>query len=485
MKKICWGDIHNHNAIGYGSGSLERSYEIAKGSLLDFYAFTPHGHWPDPPGGDEKIKASHEEGYRKVRESWPRVVEAAEKHNADEEFVALIGFEWHSSKSGDYCVYVPGKDGGTFPAANLEELKEFAAKQGALLVPHHVGYRTGSRGLDWDGFDESLSPVVEGFSEHGCSIEPGTHWPMTGHSMGGLDRSQAVFSRLNEGRFFGLTGSTDNHFGHPASRGEGLTGLYVENLTRRGILEALKKRRSIAVTGERIEARFSLGDAFMGETASPRAGDCFSYRASGFSETEFVQIIKNGAPVHTVFPVGGREKRRFAALVEFGWGGMKDEDITMYEAEAKVEGGAFEGVSPGFCGGADIERENRITESTPEKIKFEAFTSRRNTHPVSSVAFWIEGEKARIFLKCRFCYRGEIYKRKVIASAKELSGEDFWLGPGGFSSPVMKLGGYVPGDACEAKGLWRDEKMKSGDWYILKVMQKNGHIAWTSPIKID
>jgi len=28
-------------------------------------------------------------------------------------------------------------------------------------------------------------------------------------------------------------------------------------------------------------------------------------------------------------------------------------------------------------------------------------------------------------------------------------------------------------------------EMKSDDWYMLKVQQKNGHIAWTSPIKIS
>ena len=38
--RLYWGDIHNHNELGYAQVSLERSYDIAR-SHLDFYAFNP------------------------------------------------------------------------------------------------------------------------------------------------------------------------------------------------------------------------------------------------------------------------------------------------------------------------------------------------------------------------------------------------------------------------------------------------------------
>ena len=44
--QIIFGDIHNHNAYGYGIGSLERSIDIAQ-SHLDFFAFTGHSSWHD------------------------------------------------------------------------------------------------------------------------------------------------------------------------------------------------------------------------------------------------------------------------------------------------------------------------------------------------------------------------------------------------------------------------------------------------------
>ena len=37
--QLFWGDLHNHNAVGYAKGSLERSIDIAR-EHLDFFAFT-------------------------------------------------------------------------------------------------------------------------------------------------------------------------------------------------------------------------------------------------------------------------------------------------------------------------------------------------------------------------------------------------------------------------------------------------------------
>ena len=50
--QILYGDIHNHNAVGYGVGSLERAIDIAR-HHLDFFSFTGHSHWHDmePMGG--------------------------------------------------------------------------------------------------------------------------------------------------------------------------------------------------------------------------------------------------------------------------------------------------------------------------------------------------------------------------------------------------------------------------------------------------
>ncbi|MDD3671292.1 MAG: hypothetical protein PHR01_08455, partial [Sphaerochaetaceae bacterium] len=75
--QLYWGDIHNHNAVGYAKGSLERTIEIAK-EHLDFFAFTGHAYWHDMPimPGDRhmvwvngsKIHSDHWDKTRKMIE---------------------------------------------------------------------------------------------------------------------------------------------------------------------------------------------------------------------------------------------------------------------------------------------------------------------------------------------------------------------------------------------------------------------------------
>ena len=42
-----------------------------------------------------------------------------------------------------------------------------------MLTPHHIGYRQGYRGINWNTFDETVSPVVEIVSMHGCAESAG------------------------------------------------------------------------------------------------------------------------------------------------------------------------------------------------------------------------------------------------------------------------------------------------------------------------
>ena len=68
--QLFWGDLHNHNAVGYAQGSLERSIEIAL-EHLDFFAFTGHASWHDMPKmpGDRHLKWV--DGFQVHRDHWP------------------------------------------------------------------------------------------------------------------------------------------------------------------------------------------------------------------------------------------------------------------------------------------------------------------------------------------------------------------------------------------------------------------------------
>lgn len=70
-----FGDLHNHNDVGYAQGSLSRSFEVAR-NHLDFYAFTPHSYWPDVGTYDGKIENKWKHGFAVAKARWPDVVES-------------------------------------------------------------------------------------------------------------------------------------------------------------------------------------------------------------------------------------------------------------------------------------------------------------------------------------------------------------------------------------------------------------------------
>ena len=169
--RLYWGDIHNHNELGYAQGSLERSYDIAR-SHLDFYAFTPHGQHAD--GGVPN-------GYPVVNDNWKRIQRAAAENDEPGVFTCFLGYEWHSSAWGHVHVVQMDDSQQQHFAPSLADLQDHFRGSEAILVPHHTAY---VNGVDWELFDESLSPLVEIFSEHGCSErDTGLH-PMLGHSGG-------------------------------------------------------------------------------------------------------------------------------------------------------------------------------------------------------------------------------------------------------------------------------------------------------------
>ena len=85
-----FGDIHNHNAMGFGLGSMARSIDIAR-SHLDFFAFTGHSSWHDMvpmEGGRERHWL---DGFKRLEEGWPDVQRLIEDANdIDTEWVDAV-----------------------------------------------------------------------------------------------------------------------------------------------------------------------------------------------------------------------------------------------------------------------------------------------------------------------------------------------------------------------------------------------------------
>ena len=437
--QLFWGDLHNHNAIGYGKGSIERSYAIARNSL-DFYAFTPHGWWPDVPDSDPEVKRKHLEGFDRVREQWPDVLAAAKDANRPGEFVAFVGFEWHTSEWGDYHVIFPGDAGEVCRADTLAGLLHFAQERGALAVPHHPAYKRGWRGTNWAEHDKRLCPVVEVHSEHGCSFETPSHLGMLNHSMGGACRSQTVLEQLRQGKIVGFTAGTDDHDGVPGCYGEGLTGVIAAELSREAILDALRRRRTVAVTGDRIGVSFHMGEGMMGDVLPADTPREMRLRVEAPDEIDYVELNKNGTPLKRWRggDVADAGDARRLLRIEWGWGPMGGDKTTRWRIQGRLDGGTVLRTIPCFVGGpASFELTNRLDRTDAHSFAIQSHTSRRNVRPTQSAIVEIDGEPdARLTLDISGEYAGEVFNLSTALSMGELHGKDAWYDIlGSFSAP--------------------------------------------------
>src|SRR5512147_2235698 len=86
-----FGDLHNHNDIGYAQGTLTRTFEIAR-NHLDFFAFTPHAYWPDIGAYPGNIQNKWLNGFAVAKARWPEVVGHARRFDTPGSFVTLLGY---------------------------------------------------------------------------------------------------------------------------------------------------------------------------------------------------------------------------------------------------------------------------------------------------------------------------------------------------------------------------------------------------------
>lgn len=76
-----------------------------------------------------------------------------------------------------------------------------------------------------------------------------------------------------KGRRIGIIASSDEHSGQGGRRHGGLAAVFADSLTREGVFDAIRARRTYATTGERILLEFTVNGTALGESVKiPRDG---------------------------------------------------------------------------------------------------------------------------------------------------------------------------------------------------------------------
>jgi hypothetical protein len=226
---------------------------------IDAAAITDHTNLPGHWGG-----GLDEDG-------WTELATLAASANKDGQFVAIRGFEWSHPLLGHINVW--DSDAWIAPvlpgARDLDRFYDWLESDEsneALTSFNHPGSRGTVLRFGDFAYRVALGPRMVGLEmfnktdDYLLAFEPGGVSPL--------------IQCLDAGWRPGLIGFTDEHgkeWGRP--EGKGRTGLYVSELSRAGVREAMAARRSFAARVKGLRLAATLGGAFMGERlAQPVAG---------------------------------------------------------------------------------------------------------------------------------------------------------------------------------------------------------------------
>lgn len=491
--QLYWGDLHNHNAVGYARGSLERTYEIAQ-EHLDFLAFTPHAQWHDMPEMPNDAHMKWVRGFKVLEDNWTKVQRMAREANRKGKFVSLLAYEWHSSYFGDYCVYYPGDDLPLKYFDHVDGLQDYVRGTGAMIVPHHLAYKEGWRGANWDHVDTQVSPVMEIFSEHGLSEHDRAGRPFVRHSNGGRWTRNTMQRALERGLRAGIIGSSDDHLGYPGAHGEGLAGVWAEDLSREALLDAIWKRRTTAVSGDRIRLEAKLNGQWMGSELPFDSDREIAVQVQAQDEIDRVEILKNNRVIHRYFPEDHRRPDaaftgRSLCRIEFGWGPWADLNmarIADWEATIKVRDGKILSATPVFQSGPfDEDRRDAVTQRTERSVSLRLHTSRLQAFEdvaTKGVVLDLEGgENAR--LELQVSQPAELTLERSFGELAKNNEIEF---TGAFTTESVMVHRLVTSDLSRCRFTHVDRGREgSTDWYYTRVTQANGHQAWSSPIWVE
>ena len=489
-----FGDIHNHSDLSYGHGSFPDA--LTKAALqLDFVSVTGHAHWPDMPVDDPSVAHIvdfHVKGFAKLRAAWPGHYDALRAADRPGAFTVFPGYEIHSGAHGDYTIVLADlADGPLELADDPAALKAaLAARYGdrALAFPHHIGYRTGARGINWASFDPDLSPFVEMFSMHGCAEASETERGYL-HSMGPVDGHSTMAHGLAQGHRFGIVGNTDHHSGFPGSYGHGRMALYAPSHKRDGFWEAMRARRTNALTGDRIHLLAQIGGAVQGGTVAAMDDAQLGIEAVAGGSIDCIDVIRNGrlwhriSPAISPSPVDASDTETLLHL-EMGWGarGMRhDWDGTLW-----LEGGELRAVEPRFRGpeivspleGQDSGHAIPRIEAEEQGVRFAvtAEANPNNTTPATQGLMLRAALNSDAVIHARLCGQDiAIPAARLFEGAK--SGN---LGP--IDSPAWRFHQLPRAERWQWQGDVPLGRLDSGDTIYLRLRQDSGQMAWTSPI---
>lgn len=514
--QIFWGDTHhNFFVLEERDVDLDRICRAAR-SHLDFMTFAYYTPYHSPyrpernPPGKRGFRLEAWKPAERIEREWVQVQLASRGHTEEGAFVVFPGYEWQgNSTSGDHNVVYRAEGPPVYRVDTLAELYACLRRHDAIAIPHHTAYRVGMRGKDWSVHDEELSPFAEIYSIHGCSETDEMALGLWRNLHMGPGVSGGTYQdALRRGLHLGAICSTDNFGQHllTGSYGNGLMAALAPELTRQALWAAFKARRVYGVTGDRIELDFTVNGRPMGERIHAAGARRIRAAVRGLDALDRIELLRDERVIATHNHQGIWERPRpdspgrFFLRLEVGWGPGADEleiGEHAWDGELRVDRGRFLRATPCWT----------THGQTPVRLADGVATFAMCTPPYSGLTPWqnaivFEFEADPSALLCLrlnghaeggplagFMAGSRLiwYRDECVARLHDLRGltpdecerDDAYY----HMAYKAKLHRTLPEAACSAiLDLDDDEPLDREACYRVRVEQRNGQRAWSSPI---
>lgn len=460
--KHYWGDLHAQTDATVGTGTEEEYFIFGRDlARLDFISHQ---------GNDFQV----------TDDDWRRLNRAVRRFHADGRFVVFPGYEWsgNTSAGGDRNVFYAAEDLPILRSSHWQtpETPEDAA------TPAHPADVLFARLREQIGNDQALVGAHVGGryadvrrffdDEIGTLMEVASCWGIF---------EWLLWDALEAGHVAGVMCNSDGHKGRPGAEGPGagefgiaggLTCVLAERHTRRAIWEALRRRRCYGTTGPRLILDFRIDGQPMGSFV--RAAEPARATASvlGTGPIESLTLLQGRVPVLTRRPAAF-DACAGSRRVRVSWRGARIRGRARracWDGAIRLEGARLAAARP-FQFDSPLEG---IVSQTDRALTFKSHTM---------------GDTDGFDLTLDDATRGVLHFESAVGQARVALAE---LGAGA-SAATFAFGGLdlalrverYPETLTENALALDTEVRPPADGrapYLVKVVQEDGHQAWTSPI---
>ncbi len=528
--KLFWGDSHTNLHLGRSGWSQARAVKDAHTNLPTEHAadlgvalrharqvldFWPIAYYPYTYREMNGFTVETWLAEPQLQAGWQAVCDLAARYNEPGRLVIFPGYEWQGDgRHGDHNVFFLRDHPPLLRCDRLDELyAEICRRElAAYAIPHHTAYLPGVRSKDWSVHDEAISPFAEVFSNHGSSEsdEEAVGLRRNWHMGPGVSGS-TIEEALGRGIKTGIIASNDSHYGVPGVHGMGLMACYARQLTRESLWEAFAARRVYGVTGDRIELDFTVEDAVMGQAVRKAGPVRARVRVCGGDAIDRIELLRNNRVIATHChsgawaPPTGQEPVRCKLRVEVGWG-PKTSDVPGlpprdWQCSIEIADGAVLSAEPcwrtagqsiGQTGGRRCEYGFRTLQDPPHgQVPTEATIFELGGRPADVVTLRLEGQSVRMTLAEAMAGSRIVH---FIGEAADFVRKTYGIDPARlkrkdriyFLSHKAKVHRAIPESGFSAELDHLDAHPPGGEnFYRVRVLQRNGQAAWSSPIWVD